>query len=29
VRDLEKIFGNEDFGLREAEKGVDIFRRPS
>ena len=29
VRDLEKIFGNEDFGLREAEKGVGIFRRPS
>ena len=29
VRDLEKIFGNEDFGLREAEKGVDIFRRTS
>jgi sialic acid synthase SpsE len=29
VRDLEKIFGNEDFGLREAEKGAGIFRRPS
>jgi sialic acid synthase SpsE len=29
VRDLEKIFGDENFGLREAEKGVEIFRRPS
>jgi len=29
VRDLEKIFGDESFGLREAEKGVEIFRRPS
>jgi len=29
IRDLEKIFGDESFGLREAEKGVEIFRRPS
>ena len=29
VRGLEKIFGHEDFGLREAEKGIEIFRRPS
>ncbi|MBC8552755.1 MAG: N-acetylneuraminate synthase family protein [Candidatus Brocadiales bacterium] len=29
VRGLEKIFGDESFGLREAEKGIEIFRRPS
>ena len=29
VRGLEKIFGHESFGLREAEKGIEIFRRPS
>jgi len=29
VRDLEKIFGDESFGLREAEKRVEIFRRSS
>lgn len=29
VRGLEKIFGHESFGLREAEKGIEVFRRPS
>ena len=29
VRGLEKIFGDENFGLREAEKGIEIFRRSS
>jgi sialic acid synthase SpsE len=29
VRGLEKIFGHESFGLRKAEKGIEIFRRPS
>ena len=29
VRGLEKIFGHENFGLREAEKGIEVFRRPS
>jgi N,N'-diacetyllegionaminate synthase len=29
VRGLEKIFGHENFGLREAEMGIEIFRRPS
>ena len=29
VRVLEEIFGHESFGLREAEKGTEVFRRPS
>jgi len=29
IRNIEKIFGDEEFGMREAEQGIDIFRRPS
>ena len=29
VRDLEVIFGDENFGVREVEQGVTVFRRPS
>lgn len=29
IRRIEKIFGDEEFGLREAEKGIEVFRRPS
>ncbi len=29
TRRLEKIFGSEEFGLREAEQGTEVFRRPS
>jgi len=29
TRRLESIFGSEQFGLREAEQGTEVFRRPS
>ena len=29
IRELEIIFGYENFGLRESEKGIEVFRRPS
>lgn len=29
IRRIEKIFGDVEFGIREAEKGIEIFRRPS
>ena len=29
IRRIEKVFGDEEFGLREAEKGIEVFRRPS
>ena len=29
IRSLEKIFGHISFGIREAEKGIEIFRRSS
>lgn len=29
TRRIEKIFGATEFGLREAEQGIEIFRRPS
>ena len=29
TRRIEKIFGDEEFGLREAEQGTEVFRRPS
>lgn len=29
VRDLERIFGNENFGVKESEKSTEVFRRKS
>ena len=29
TRRIEKIFGDEEFGLRNAEHGTEVFRRPS
>jgi len=29
IRRIEKIFGATEFGLREAEQGTEVFRRPS
>ena len=29
TRRIEMVFGDEEFGLREAEQGIEVFRRPS